>query len=102
MAELDKKAIETLTHLCRIDCTEEEQEALLKDLKKILNYVEQLNEIDTTHVAPCNQVLEEMANVTREDVPGESMPRELFLANAPSHVGGMIRVPPVLKSQQPA
>ena len=38
-----------------------------------------------------------MANVTREDVVGELLNREAFLANAPSHVGGMIRVPPVIK-----
>jgi aspartyl-tRNA(Asn)/glutamyl-tRNA(Gln) amidotransferase subunit C len=33
----------------------------------------------------------------REDKVGETLPRELFLANAPSHVGGLIRVPPVIK-----
>lgn len=101
MAELDKKAIKTLSKLSRIDCSEEEQEALLQDLKKILHYVEQLNEIDTTHVPPCNQVLEDMANVMREDVPGTPMPRDIFLANAPSHIGGMVRVPPVIKTSQP-
>lgn len=98
MADLDKKTIKMLTQLSRIDCTEEEQEALLNDLKKILKYVEQLDEIDTTHVLPCNHVLSDMANVTREDIVGATLPREEFLANAPSHVGGMIRVPPVMKA----
>ncbi|MCE5316777.1 MAG: Asp-tRNA(Asn)/Glu-tRNA(Gln) amidotransferase subunit GatC [Parachlamydia sp.] len=98
MAELDKKAIKSLTQLSRIDCTEEEQESLLQDLKKILHYVEQLNEIDTTHVPPCNQVLEDMVNVMREDAVGPTLSRDVFLANAPSHVGGMIRVPPVIKT----
>lgn len=98
MAELDKKAIKALTQLSRIDCTDEEQESLLQDLKKILHYVEQLNEIDTTHVPPCNQVLEDMVNVMREDVVGKTLSRDVFLANAPSHVGGMIRVPPVIKN----
>ena len=98
MAELDKNAIKTLSQLSRIDCTEEEQEALLEDLKKILKYIEQLNEIDTTHLMPCNHVLDDIANVMREDIVGSTMPREEFLANAPSHVGGMIRVPPVMKT----
>ena len=98
MAELDKNAIKILSQLSRIDCTEEEQESLLEDLKKILNYIEQLNEIDTTHLLPCNHVLDDIANVMREDIVGTSLPREEFLANAPSHVGGMIRVPPVLKT----
>lgn len=97
MAKLDKETIKTLTRLCRIDCTEEEQNDLLKDLAKILEYIEQLQEIDTENVPPCSQVLENMCNVTREDVVGELLDRELFLANAPSHIGGMIRVPPVIK-----
>ncbi|WP_068468113.1 Asp-tRNA(Asn)/Glu-tRNA(Gln) amidotransferase subunit GatC [Candidatus Protochlamydia phocaeensis] len=97
MAELDKETIKKLTRLCRIDCTEEEQESLLKDLKKILDYIEQLQEIDTENVQPCNHVLDDIANVMREDAVGEVLDREVFLANAPSHIGGMIRVPPVIK-----
>lgn len=97
MAELDKETIKKLTHLCRIDCTEEEQEALLKDLKNILKYIEQLEQIDTENVLPCNHVLDDMANVMRDDIVGETLNRDDFLANAPSHVGGMIRTPPVIK-----
>lgn len=97
MAKLDKETIVQLTRLCRIDCTEEEQEALLQDLKKILDYIEQLQQIETENVPPCNHVLENMANVMREDIIKEVLNRESFLANAPSHIGGMIRVPPVIK-----
>ena len=97
MAQVDKETIQRLTRLCRIDCTEEEQENLLRDLKKIINYVEQLQEIDTQHVPPCNHILEGMANVMREDEVENLLNRDVFLANAPSHIGGMIRVPPVIK-----
>lgn len=97
MSKLDKETIKYLTRLCRIDCTEEEQESLLKDLKKILDYFEQLEEINTDNVRPCNHVLEDMQNVMREDVVGEVLKRDDFLANAPSHTGGMIRVPPLFK-----
>lgn len=100
MAQLDKQAIAKLTKLSRIDCSEEEQEALLKDLKKILNYVEQLQEVDTENVPPCNHVLADMFNVTREDEIGSTLSREEFLSNAAAHVGGLIRVPPVLKTTQ--
>lgn len=97
MVKLDKETIKQLTRLCRIDCTEEEQEALLKDLKKILDYFELLEQVDTEDVPPCNHVLENMTNVMREDIIGQVLDREVFLANAPSHIGGMIRVPPVIK-----
>ncbi|MBA3957136.1 MAG: Asp-tRNA(Asn)/Glu-tRNA(Gln) amidotransferase subunit GatC [Parachlamydiaceae bacterium] len=98
MAKLDKQTIAKLTKLCRIDCNEAEQEALLGDLKKILDYIELLQEIDTEGVPPCNHVLADMVNVTREDTVGATMPRETFLSNAPSHVGGMVRVPPIIKN----
>lgn len=100
MEKIDKEMIKKLTKLSRIDCTPEEQEALLNDLMEILVYFEQLQEVDTQHVLPCNHVLEDMVNVMREDVVGPTMPREVFLANAPSQVGGMIRVPPILKSHE--
>lgn len=99
MAELNKDNIKKLTQLCRIDCTEEEQIAILNDLQKILQYIEQLNEIDTENVPPCNHVLQ-MVNVMREDEIGEVLDRESFLANSPSHIGGMIRVPPIMKSKE--
>lgn len=98
MAKLNKQTIKTLVQLSRIECSEHEQEDLLKDLEKIIAYIEQLQEINTDNVAPCRHVLEGMANVMREDAVGETMPRELFLSNAPSQIGGMIRVPPVMKS----
>lgn len=98
MARLTKETIKNLIKLSRIECTEAEQDALLSDLEKILGLFEQLEEIDTEAVSPCNQVIEGIANVMREDVVGSMMPREVFLSNAPSQIGGMIRVPPVIKS----
>jgi aspartyl-tRNA(Asn)/glutamyl-tRNA(Gln) amidotransferase subunit C len=98
MSTLSKESIKKLMKLCRIDCSEEEQEMLLQDLQKILHLFEQLQEIDTEHTAPCNQVLEGMGNVMRDDLIKNPMPREAFLSNAPSQIGGMIRVPPVMKS----
>ena len=97
MSQLNQETIAYLTRLSRIDCSDEEQKKLLIDLKKILAYVDQLQEVDTEDVAPCNQVLENTYNVMREDIPEEPLSRELFLTNAPSHIGGMIRIPPVFK-----
>ncbi len=86
-----------LSRLCRISCTEEEKKAFLGSLENVLNYVQQLQEIDTEGVEPCYTVHETLSNVMRDDIPEEPLSREAFLANAPAHVGGMIRVPPVFK-----
>jgi aspartyl-tRNA(Asn)/glutamyl-tRNA(Gln) amidotransferase subunit C len=98
MFEFDEKELIKLTKLSRIECTPEERKKLLQSLKNILLYVEQLKEIDTEGVTPCNHVLETLVNVMREDEVGKTLDRELFLSNAPTHTGGMIRVPPVMKS----
>lgn len=100
MAKLDKESIKTLSKLCRIKCTEEEQEKLLENMQKIIDYVEQLHEVNTANVKPLNHVLADIANVMRDDEIGASLPREMFLKNAPDQIGGLIRVPPVMKKQQ--
>jgi len=97
MSDLNKDTIAYLTQLSRIACSEEEQEKLLKDMQSILAYADLLQEADTSGVEPCNHVLEGMNNVMREDIPEDILPRDTFLANAPAHVGGMIKVPPVIK-----
>lgn len=99
MAELTKETIRYLSQLCRIHCSEAEEEALLGDLKRILGFIEQLQAIDTEGVPPCSHVIAGVSNVMRDDVVKETLSREVFLENAPEHVSGMIRVPPVLQQE---
>jgi aspartyl-tRNA(Asn)/glutamyl-tRNA(Gln) amidotransferase subunit C len=96
MTKLDKSAIQDLKRLARIALSESEEERLLETLSQVLTYVEQLQEVDTENVACCNSVLPSMVNVTRADEVGETLDRDTFLKNSPDHVGGMIRVPPVI------
>ena len=97
MAALSKESIQTLVQLSRINCSEQEQAGLLKDLAKILVYIEQLQDIDTENVLPCNQVLEGAANVMREDIPTASILREDALMNAPDHTEKFYRVPKIIE-----
>lgn len=98
--ELDDEMFESLSKLCRIYFEKAEKEDLQANLDKFLKYVETLNEVDTEGVLPCNHVLEAIFNVMREDLEGELLPREAFIANSPDHVGGMIKVPPVIKFEE--
>lgn len=74
-------------------------EAGLRDcadkLGAILDYMQQLNNIDTTGVAATTHVLP-LINVLREDVVGKTLPREAALANAPERDGGSFKVPKIL------
>jgi len=98
MANFDSQTLEHLKKLCRIDCTEEENREILNSLGRILEYVVQLNEVPTEDTASCRYVLRGMLkNQMREDEVKDLLPRDQFLSNAPDQIGGMIRVPPVLK-----
>lgn len=96
MSHLNEETIRKLTELSCIECTKEEMDALLADMEKILKYFDELNALDTANVPACNHVLKDLVNVMREDTVKAPMPREVFLANAPEHTGGMIRVPLVI------
>ena len=94
---LNDQEFEKLKSLCRIACSEEEKKELSERLSRVLLYIDQLREVPTENVPPCNHISETLENVLRDDNVEDTLPRETFLANAPAHVGGMVRVPPVIK-----
>lgn len=94
---MEENDFNKLCRLCRISVTDEEKKTLMSSVESVLKYVKLLEEVSTDGVAPCYTVHETLKNVMREDIPEAPLSRDLFLADAPSHVGGMIRVPPVLK-----
>lgn len=96
---ISQEQIKTLTRLCRIHCSDEEEASLRADLEKMLGYVAQLNSVDTADVPPCLQVIEDLKNVWVDDVPHDTLPRDLFLLNAPDSIAGMIRVPTVINQE---
>ncbi len=99
MSQINEQTVSELEKLCRIQCTPEEEKDILHSLNRVLGYIELLNEIDLTDVPSCNFVLRGMVKKElREDEVKDLMSSELFLANAPDRIGGMIRVPPVLKN----
>ena len=91
--------LEKLFRLSRVECSESEKASLLENLPRILGYISQLNEINTEEVLPCNHILESQVNIFRSDESEEPLSREEFLSNAPQHVGGMIKIPPVMKEE---
>ena len=98
MTEFNEETVKDLTRLSRIDVPAEELHAFYGDLKRILAYCDQLQEVDLTHLPPYSHVQTQGVESLREDVVTKCLDRTLFLNNAPDHVGSMIRVPPVLKN----
>ncbi|MCC5920542.1 MAG: Asp-tRNA(Asn)/Glu-tRNA(Gln) amidotransferase subunit GatC [Cyclobacteriaceae bacterium] len=92
--KIDKKTIHNLAHLSRLRFDDSDAEKMEKDLNGILNWVEQLNEVDTDGVEPLSTMTWE-TNQMREDIVGEHLPREKGLKNAPQKDSNYFRVPKV-------
>jgi aspartyl-tRNA(Asn)/glutamyl-tRNA(Gln) amidotransferase subunit C len=81
---IDKETVDKVAHLARLELTEDEKQVLMKDMGKILDFMDKLNEIDTSGVEPLVYMTDEV-NVMREDVVKQEITREEALRNAPKH-----------------
>jgi len=92
---IGRAEVEHIAELARLELGEDEIQALQRDLSRILEYVAQLNELDTSEVPPTSHVTPQ-GDVLREDVSRPSLPVEEVLANAPRAEEGYFRVQAVL------
>ncbi|HET7628209.1 MAG TPA: Asp-tRNA(Asn)/Glu-tRNA(Gln) amidotransferase subunit GatC [Bacillales bacterium] len=96
MTRLNKQDVEHVAHLARLSFGEEELERFTKQLDDIIEFAEQLNELDTENVEPTTHVLE-LSNILREDESRVWLTREEALKNAPDQQDGQVKVPSVLE-----
>ena len=94
--KISREEIEHIALLGRLSLSEEEKELFGPQLSNILDYVEQLSELDTRDVEPTSHVIP-LNNVMREDISGGSISREEALMNAPSHTEKFFRVPKIIE-----
>ena len=110
--KVTEKDVTYVADLANLELTEDERCGMLRDLNSILEYVDRLNELDTSDVPPMAQVSdrygvdeakqgsERFAYALREDVPDglrKSLPHEEALANAPDADEQFFRVPKVIE-----
>ncbi|MFQ6673471.1 MAG: Asp-tRNA(Asn)/Glu-tRNA(Gln) amidotransferase subunit GatC, partial [Fidelibacterota bacterium] len=81
--------------LAKLQLTEEEVEKYTSQLNDILEYMEQLKELDTENIEPLSHVLD-LKNVARKDTEESSLSREEALSNAPESDGQFFIVPKVI------
>lgn len=93
---ITKEEIEHIALLARLHLSEEEKELFGLQLSSILDYMEKLNELDTKDIEPTSHVLP-LNNVMRDDIPGQSIPRNDALKNAPEHTDKFYRVPKIIE-----
>jgi aspartyl-tRNA(Asn)/glutamyl-tRNA(Gln) amidotransferase subunit C len=110
--KVSEKDVSYVADLANLELSEEERTRMLRDLNSILEYIDRLNQLDTTNVPPMAQVSdrygvdeskqgsERFAYATREDIHDglrKSLPREEALQNAPESDGVFFEVPKVIE-----
>jgi aspartyl-tRNA(Asn)/glutamyl-tRNA(Gln) amidotransferase subunit C len=92
--------VRRVAELANLELTAEEEVRMQHDLNSILGYIDQLNELDTSHVEPMAQVAEVLGNASsslRADAQRASLKREAVMASAPETDGAFFKVPKVIE-----
>jgi aspartyl-tRNA(Asn)/glutamyl-tRNA(Gln) amidotransferase subunit C len=110
--KVTEKDVAYVADLANLELTESERGRMLRDLNSILDYIDLLNQLDTTDVLPMAQVsdrygvdqsgqgLERFAYASREDIHQglrKSLPHDVALRNAPESDGTFFKVPKVIE-----
>jgi aspartyl-tRNA(Asn)/glutamyl-tRNA(Gln) amidotransferase subunit C len=94
--QVDAAAVQRIARLARIKVTEEEAKALEKELSGILDWVKQLDEVDTSKVEPMTRVIP-MTLKKRPDVVTDGGIADDVIANAPAREDHFFVVPKVVE-----
>lgn len=81
---ISDETIDYVGILAKLELSDEEKEKAKKDMGEMLDYIDKLNELDTSSVEPMSHVFP-VHNVFREDVVTNGDDRENILKNAPEH-----------------
>lgn len=89
---ISDETIEYVGILSKLELSAQEKEQAKKDMGKMLDYIDKLNELDTSQTEPMSHVFP-VYNVFREDVVANDDQRDEILANAPEQKDGQFQVP---------
>ena len=89
---ISDETMEYVGILAKLELKDEEKESARQDMQKMLDYVDKLNELDTSKVEPMTHIFE-MGKVFREDEVTNGDDRDAMLANAPEVKEGQYKVP---------
>jgi aspartyl-tRNA(Asn)/glutamyl-tRNA(Gln) amidotransferase subunit C len=92
------KDVEHVAHLARLSFSDEEKVRLTSQLNSILEYMDELNSVDTSAVEPLSHVIE-LQNVFRADLRTPGTTRDNALQNAPAHSEEFFKVPKVINDR---
>ncbi len=92
---LDREQVKKVAYLARLALTEAEEVQFTAQLGDILNYVQQLDELEAADVPPTTRAID-VSNVTRADVKEPTLERETMLEGAPERDEAFFKVPKIM------
>lgn len=96
---IDREQVKKVAHLARLEITSEEEEQFTTQLNSILDYFEQLSELNTDNVQPTTRAIE-ISNITRPDKLEPFPNKTDLLSSAPQQDGNYFRVPKIMASDE--
>ncbi|MDH6061740.1 Asp-tRNA(Asn)/Glu-tRNA(Gln) amidotransferase subunit GatC [Chrysosporum bergii ANA360D] len=96
---IDREQVKKVALLARLELTAEEEQQFTNQLGSILDYVEQLNELDVSEVTPTTRAID-TSNVTRKDELQPYPERQAILNGAPEQEGEFFKVPKILQNNE--
>ncbi len=107
--KVTEKDVLYVADLANLELTDAERARMVKDLNSILDYIDRLNELDTSNVEPMAQVSDRygidesktgtarFAYAMRDDKVRPGLPRDVVMKNAPESDGTFFKVPKVIE-----
>ncbi|MEH2183869.1 Asp-tRNA(Asn)/Glu-tRNA(Gln) amidotransferase subunit GatC [Nostoc sp.] len=95
---IDQEQVHKVANLARLELTSQEEKQFTTQLGSILDYIEQLNELDVSNVLPTTRAID-VSNITREDELQPYPDRESILNSAPEQEGEFFKVPKILNAE---
>lgn len=95
MEKVSKEEVQNVAKLARLNLSETETIKMQKDMSSILDFIGQINEVNTENIEPSTHVLD-LKNVFREDIVGKTLDIRKIEELAPEFNNGFIVVPKVI------
>ena len=95
---IDREQVRKVAHLARLELKPEEEEKFTTQLSDILDYFQQLSELDVSNVQPTTRAID-VSNVMRSDALQPYPDREAILDGAPDREGEFFKVPKIINAE---
>ena len=96
--KINENKIKKLADLSKLNLDAEEIKSLFSDFKKILAFINKLEEVDTNNLEPLTHI-HPISNISRDDIICQPDIKQTYLNNSRNHNSDYFKVPKVIKNQ---